>query len=87
METWIIVVFFIGYLFITIEHQVRIDKTISALAMAVVCWTLLKNLNLTVVALSPAKGLVAVNPMDNPTVIDQALLHHLGRFYSSSSGR
>lgn len=78
METWIIVVFFIGYLFITIEHQVRIDKTISALAMAVVCWTLLKTLNLTVVALSPAKGLVAVNPMDNPTVIDQALLHHLG---------
>ena len=39
MELLIVAVFFIGYLFITVEHQVKIDKTISALGMAVACWT------------------------------------------------
>ena len=44
MEYLIVAVFFIGYLFITVEHQVKIDKTISALGMAVACWTILKNI-------------------------------------------
>ena len=73
---WIIAIFFIGYFCITTEHQIKVDKTISALAMAVVCWTLLKVFNLDVVEV--VKGvLVPVNPADNPTAIDQALQHHL----------
>ena len=39
MEAWIIAIFFIGYLCITTEHQIKVDKTISALAMTVICWT------------------------------------------------
>ena len=48
MEYLIVAVFFIGYLFITVEHQVKIDKTISALGMAVACWTILKTADLPV---------------------------------------
>ena len=48
MEYLIVAVFFIGYLFITVEHQVKIDKTISALGMAVMCWTILKTADLSV---------------------------------------
>jgi Na+/H+ antiporter NhaD/arsenite permease-like protein len=40
MESVIIVIFIIGYILITLEHQVRINKTASALLTAVICWTL-----------------------------------------------
>ena len=52
MEYLIVAVFFIGYLFITVEHQVKIDKTISALGMAVICWTILKTADLSVFEVS-----------------------------------
>lgn len=35
---WMIAVFIIGYIFITLEHFVRIDKTSSALFTGIVCW-------------------------------------------------
>ena len=35
-----IVVFVIGYLMITLEHVIKINKTTSALLMAIVCWIL-----------------------------------------------
>lgn len=78
METWVIAIFFIGYLFITIEHQVKIDKTISALGMASVCWALLKTANLVVFDVS-SEGLVPINATDNASAIDAILLHHLGK--------
>lgn len=80
MELWIVVIFFIGYLFITIEHQTNIDKTISALGMAVVCWTILKVANLTVFEVG-AGGLEAISttPEGNHEAIDNLLLHHLGK--------
>lgn len=78
MEGWIIAIFFIGYIFITIEHQVKIDKTISALGMASVCWALLKIMNLTVFEIEDST-LHAINPSDNSSAIDGILLHHLGK--------
>ena len=76
MEAWIIVIFFIGYLCITTEHQIKVDKTISALAMAVICWTILKVFNLDV--LEVLKGvLVPVDIANNSNAIDEALRHHL----------
>lgn len=78
MEAWIIAIFFIGYIFITIEHQVKIDKTISALGMAAVCWALLKMMNLTVFEIENGT-LHAMNTADNQTAIDEILLHHLGK--------
>ena len=76
MEAWIIAIFFIGYLCITTEHQIKVDKTISALAMAVICWTILKVFNLDV--LEVLNGvLVPVDIANNSNTIDEALRHHL----------
>jgi Na+/H+ antiporter NhaD/arsenite permease-like protein len=40
MQTLIIVLFIIGYLFIALEHKVNINKTASALLTGILCWTL-----------------------------------------------
>jgi Na+/H+ antiporter, probable len=76
MEAWIIAIFFIGYFCITTEHQIRVDKTISALAMAVICWTILKVFNIDVMEIVNGV-LVPANSSDNSTAIDLALQHHL----------
>ena len=76
MEAWIIAIFFIGYLCITTEHQIKVDKTISALAMAVICWTILKVFNLDVLEVLKGK-LVPVDIANNSNAIDEALRHHL----------
>lgn len=78
MEIWVIAIFFIGYLFITIEHQVKIDKTISALGMASVCWALLKWFDLPVFEIEN-QMLHPLNPENNSVAIDEILLHHLGK--------
>lgn len=88
MEMLIIAVFFIGYFFITIEHSVRIDKTISALGMASVCWALLKLFNLTVYEISDGLHPLYIEISEKfglpiseakAQAIDELLLHHLGK--------
>ncbi|OWY19039.1 sodium:proton antiporter [Sphingobacteriales bacterium UPWRP_1] len=39
MEALIIIIFIIGYLAITLEHPLRIDKAVSAILLGVVCWS------------------------------------------------
>ena len=41
METIIVVVFVLGYLAITLEHNLKIDKLIPAVAMMAICWALI----------------------------------------------
>lgn len=41
MESIIIIVFVIGYLAITIEHSIKIDKLIPALVMMAISWALI----------------------------------------------
>ena len=80
MDLLIVAVFFIGYLFITVEHQVKIDKTISALGMAVICWTILKTADLPVFEIEDGLKPLADNyGGDNHQAIDNLLLHHLGK--------
>ena len=38
METIIVVVFVVGYLAITLEHSLKIDKLVPALVMMAICW-------------------------------------------------
>ena len=38
METIIIIVFVAGYLAITLEHSLKIDKLVPALVMMGICW-------------------------------------------------
>lgn len=40
MESFIILVFVLGYLAITLEHNLKLDKLIPALAMMAICWAL-----------------------------------------------
>ncbi|GIZ15044.1 sodium:proton antiporter NhaD [Capnocytophaga catalasegens] len=88
MELLVVAVFFIGYFFITLEHQVKIDKTISALGMASVCWAILKLSNLVVFEIDNGlhpiyEGFVTnlgLSPDEaRAEAIDQILLHHLGK--------
>lgn len=41
MEIFIVIVFILGYLAITLEHSLKIDKLIPALVMMSVCWALI----------------------------------------------
>ncbi|HNU60368.1 MAG TPA: sodium:proton antiporter, partial [Aquaticitalea sp.] len=41
METVIILVFFTGYLAITLEHNLKIDKLIPALIMMAISWAMI----------------------------------------------
>ena len=41
METVIILVFVLGYLAITLEHNIKIDKLIPALVMMAISWALI----------------------------------------------
>jgi Na+/H+ antiporter NhaD/arsenite permease-like protein len=41
MIVLLLVVFFLGYLLITIEHSIHINKAATALITAVICWTIL----------------------------------------------
>jgi len=40
MEGIIVIIFLIGYLFIALEHPIKINKTATALVTGVLCWTL-----------------------------------------------
>lgn len=40
MELFIVILFVIGYLFIALEHPIKVNKTASALLTGVLCWTL-----------------------------------------------
>ena len=41
MESIIILIFVIGYLSITLEHPLKLDKTVPALIMAALIWAVL----------------------------------------------
>ena len=73
METLIIAIFFLGYLFITLEHNVKVDKLIPALAMMALLWA---------VAALGHMEMFEVNTVLKelePTHLEEILLHHLGK--------
>lgn len=85
METVIILVFVLGYLAITLEHNLKIDKLIPALVMMAVCWA--------VVALGVdnfsnwfdsskhalVEGFAGLAHPDKMHLVEETLLHHLGK--------
>ena len=73
METIIITIFVLGYLAITLEHSLKVDKLIPALAMMALMWAIISLSHLPVFDVnSELKQL-------EPTHIDEILLHHLGK--------
>jgi Na+/H+ antiporter NhaD/arsenite permease-like protein len=63
MEIFIVSIFIIGYIAITLEHSIKVNKAASAILTGVICWV--------VIAYSSKKS-----PETIPTAIDE-LPHHL----------
>ena len=73
METIIILVFVMGYLAITLEHNLKIDKLIPALGMMALLWAIIALTHMPVFEVNAElKELEA-------THLDEILLHHLGK--------
>ncbi|HEX9825135.1 MAG TPA: sodium:proton antiporter NhaD [Flavobacteriaceae bacterium] len=85
METVIILVFVFGYLAITLEHSLKVDKLIPALVMMAICWALISlgidsfsqwfdsaNHNLM-------EGFGGFTHEEKNTLLEETLLHHLGK--------
>ncbi len=73
METLVIIVFVIGYLLITLEHNLKIDKLIPALAMMAVSWAIISMGHLEVFEVDANLHKLI------PTHVQEILLHHLGK--------
>ena len=73
MEIILITLFVLGYLAITLEHTLRIDKLIPALSMMAVLWAIVSIYHLPVFEVDIlSKQLI-------PSHINDLLLHHLGK--------
>ena len=85
MESVIIIVFVMGYLAITLEHNLKLDKLIPALIMMAVCWALvaLGVDNFSNWFDSANHGLVEgfadMVHDDKLHLVEETLLHHLGK--------
>lgn len=85
MELAIILVFVMGYLAITLEHNIKLDKLIPALIMMAICWALVA---LGVDSFSNwfdssnhalVEGFSALAHDDKMHLVEETLLHHLGK--------
>jgi Na+/H+ antiporter NhaD/arsenite permease-like protein len=85
METVIVLVFIFGYLAITLEHSIKIDKLIPALIMMAISWALISlgidsfptwfdSANHSLVDAFPSLG-----HEEKMHLMEETLLHHLGK--------
>tara|TARA_B100000780_G_scaffold43479_1_gene26962 strand:+ start:1043 stop:2371 length:1329 start_codon:yes stop_codon:yes gene_type:complete len=73
MEIILIAIFVTGYLLITVEHSIKIDKLIPALGMMGILWAVIALNHLPVFDINLEELRL------EPTHIDEILLHHLGK--------
>jgi Na+/H+ antiporter NhaD/arsenite permease-like protein len=85
METVIILVFVLGYLAITLEHSIKIDKLIPALVMMAICWALIAlGIDSFPQWFDSAKHSLLDNfgllgHEEKMHMMEETLLHHLGK--------
>ncbi len=85
MELVIISVFVMGYLAITLEHSLKLDKLIPALIMMAVCWALVAlGVDHFTNWFDASKhglvdGFAAMAHDDKLHLVEETLLHHLGK--------
>jgi Na+/H+ antiporter NhaD/arsenite permease-like protein len=85
MEAAIILVFVMGYLAITLEHSIKIDKLIPALVMMAICWALIAlGLEDFPQWFDSSKHTLLDNfggfsSEDKMHLMEETLLHHLGK--------
>lgn len=73
METIILIIFIFGYLAITLEHNLKIDKLIPALGMMALLWAVIALDHMAVFEVN-----AELKELE-PSHIDEILLHHLGK--------
>jgi Na+/H+ antiporter NhaD/arsenite permease-like protein len=84
MTTAVLVIFLLGYLSITLEHRLKIDKLIPALLMMVLSWTIIAfgiehahdwfdSESLSLISISHYSSIEKSNLLEN------TLLHHFGK--------
>lgn len=73
MDIFVILVFVLGYLAITLEHNLKIDKLIPALAMMAVSWAIISLGHLDVFEVDAALHKLI------PVHVEEILLHHMGK--------
>ena len=85
MEIIIIIVFILGYLGITLEHNLKLDKLIPALIMMSICWAIVA---LGIDSFSNwfdsskhalVEGFSSMLHADKMHLVEETLLHHLGK--------
>jgi Na+/H+ antiporter NhaD/arsenite permease-like protein len=85
MEAAIIIVFVVGYLAITLEHNLKIDKLIPALVMMAISWALI---SLGIDAFPEwfdsanhglVEGYASMGHENRMHLMEETLLHHLGK--------
>lgn len=85
MESFIILVFVLGYLAITLEHNLKLDKLIPALAMMALCWALIAfGIDGFTTWFDSSKhalieGFNSFGHEDKMHLMEETLLHHLGK--------
>ena len=85
MELLVIVVFVLGYLAITLEHTLKVDKLVPALIMMAVSWAIIAlNLDTFTSWFSPAihglvEGFGGLDMGAKEHLMEETLLHHLGK--------
>ncbi|MDP3313057.1 sodium:proton antiporter NhaD [Lutibacter sp.] len=85
METLIIIIFIVGYLAITLEHNLKLDKLIPALGMMAILWALvafgIDNFSnwFDSGAHQLIDGFASFTSEEKHHLLEETLLHHLGK--------
>jgi len=84
MEIFIVIVFVLGYVGITMEHALKIDKLIPALLMMAICWaTIALGIDSFTQWFDPHSGsLLDISGMgheERSHLLEGTLLHHFGK--------
>ena len=84
MEMFVLIIFVLGYVGITMEHTLKIDKLIPALLMMAICWaTIALGIDSFTQWFDPHSGslmdITAMGHEERSHLLEGTLLHHFGK--------
>ncbi len=84
METFVVLIFILGYIAITMEHKLKIDKLIPALLMMALAWTAVAlGIDSFTTWFNPHEakliGISGMNHLAKMHLLENTLLHHFGK--------
>ncbi len=82
MEVFVVLTFILGYVAISMEHSLKIDKLIPALLMMALCWTAIAfNIQNITTWFDPSssKLITGSELVNKHHLLEETLLHHFGK--------